>query len=394
MAELSKWQQALLDYTPEVEEEKELSEWQKLLNDYTPSEPKSEPVTTTKEQNFNTNYAPLKPAKSIDKVYDNYNVYEKEYSQFNSKTQDDLKEFTYGKYFNDPEGSPQSINNARDYAMFMMNNEDDQTKKSYKFTPEDNQYTRGHILNMDSGNRAQEAVNLTLANWMSGNELTTEDLELVQKATKGDKAAVQELTWRKSLRSPDELYGGVDQSGKNLYLPTHEERKKSQERLESAFNWLDAQGNLDTYRDEELGWWDSSLGDEGERGLQNMIAAGFGDVLNTIPTLIGAHRKIDPVSWAIKGAFYGAGAGEKYEESIDALDKKLEDIFYDMSVSIKEAAHTGIDAEPATGIYARPPEGWLEHLDPVRWWKVIEESLNTYLGEESPDFDMFKKKKD
>ena len=374
MAELSKWQQALLDYTPEVEEEKELSEWQKLLNDYTPSEPKSEPVTTTKEQNFNTNYAPLKPAKSIDKVYDNYNVYEKEYSQFNSKTQDDLKEFTYGKYFNDPEGSPQSINNARDYAMFMMNNEDDQTKKSYKFTPEDNQYTRGHILNMDSGNRAQEAVNLTLANWMSGNELTTEDLELVQKATKGDKAAVQELTWRKSLRSPDELYGGVDQSGKNLYLPTHEERKKSQERLESAFNWLDAQGNLDTYRDEELGWWDSSLGDEGERGLQNMIAAGFGDVLNTIPTLIGAHRKIDPVSWAIKGAFYGAGAGEKYEESIDALDKKLEDIFYDMSVSIKEAAHTGIDAEPATGIYARPPEGWLEHLDPVRWWKVIAEN--------------------
>ena len=95
MAELSKWQQALLDYTPEVEEEKELSEWQKLLNDYTPSEPKSEPVTTTKEQNFNTNYAPLKPPKSIDKVYDNYNVYEKEYSQFNSKTKDELKQFTY-----------------------------------------------------------------------------------------------------------------------------------------------------------------------------------------------------------------------------------------------------------------------------------------------------------
>jgi len=29
----------------------------------------------------------------------------------------------------------------------------------------------------------------------------------------------------------------------------------------------------------------------------------------------------------------------------------------------------------------------------MRWWKIIEEALNTYLGEESPDFDMFKKKK-
>jgi len=30
----------------------------------------------------------------------------------------------------------------------------------------------------------------------------------------------------------------------------------------------------------------------------------------------------------------------------------------------------------------------------MRWWKVIEEALNTYLGEESPDFDMFKKEED
>ena len=30
----------------------------------------------------------------------------------------------------------------------------------------------------------------------------------------------------------------------------------------------------------------------------------------------------------------------------------------------------------------------------MSWWKVIEEALNTYLGEESPEFDMFKKKED
>ena len=30
----------------------------------------------------------------------------------------------------------------------------------------------------------------------------------------------------------------------------------------------------------------------------------------------------------------------------------------------------------------------------MSWWKVIEEVLETYLGEESPDFDMFKKKED
>jgi len=29
----------------------------------------------------------------------------------------------------------------------------------------------------------------------------------------------------------------------------------------------------------------------------------------------------------------------------------------------------------------------------MKWWKVIEEALYTYLGEESPDFDMFAKKK-
>ena len=29
----------------------------------------------------------------------------------------------------------------------------------------------------------------------------------------------------------------------------------------------------------------------------------------------------------------------------------------------------------------------------MKWWKIIEEALYTYLGEESPDFDMFKKKK-
>ena len=30
----------------------------------------------------------------------------------------------------------------------------------------------------------------------------------------------------------------------------------------------------------------------------------------------------------------------------------------------------------------------------MKWWKVIEKALNTYLGEESPEFDMFKKKED
>ena len=30
----------------------------------------------------------------------------------------------------------------------------------------------------------------------------------------------------------------------------------------------------------------------------------------------------------------------------------------------------------------------------MRWWKVIEEALETYLGEESPDFDMFQKEED
>ena len=29
----------------------------------------------------------------------------------------------------------------------------------------------------------------------------------------------------------------------------------------------------------------------------------------------------------------------------------------------------------------------------MKWWKIIEEALYTYLGEESPDFDMFKKEK-
>ena len=28
----------------------------------------------------------------------------------------------------------------------------------------------------------------------------------------------------------------------------------------------------------------------------------------------------------------------------------------------------------------------------MKWWKIIEEALYTYLGEESPDFDPFKKK--
>jgi len=30
----------------------------------------------------------------------------------------------------------------------------------------------------------------------------------------------------------------------------------------------------------------------------------------------------------------------------------------------------------------------------MRWWKSIEEAIQTYLGNESPDFDMFKKKED
>ena len=30
----------------------------------------------------------------------------------------------------------------------------------------------------------------------------------------------------------------------------------------------------------------------------------------------------------------------------------------------------------------------------MRWWKSIEKALETYLGDESPDFDMFKKKED
>ena len=30
----------------------------------------------------------------------------------------------------------------------------------------------------------------------------------------------------------------------------------------------------------------------------------------------------------------------------------------------------------------------------MRWWKVIEEALDTYLGDESPEFDMFQKKED
>ena len=30
----------------------------------------------------------------------------------------------------------------------------------------------------------------------------------------------------------------------------------------------------------------------------------------------------------------------------------------------------------------------------MRWWKSIDKALETYLGDESPDFDMFKKKED
>lgn len=313
------------------------------------------------------------PLKKPDKTYNNIPAYQEEYKQLHPKTKEHLKDFTVG---NSPDGKPISINSENEYALYMMKNEDDATQSVSKFIPNEGQVLRDKFIKQDTKFRANENLELMVNNMMSGGDITIDDMDLVEKHTNGDENATQQLLYKNSLRPLDEIYSGQTDNGDVYHFPTPQEKQLASQRIKMAMDYM-----------ESIEIEEDSIGDEWERGLQGIIHHA-GSALNSIP---GTFKTMREQSWlyqAEKDIWELAETKAKEEgkefkpgkyliniEEQEKTDREWEEWWYDKSKIVHEWADTIIDAEPATGKYAKPVENFSELLDYRRLMQLAGENL-------------------
>ena len=335
---------------------------------------------------------PIEPPK---KEYDNYNTYLSEYDKLHDKTKESLKSFTYGDDFNSEDGTPQSLNNPREYAMFMMNNEDNINQESSPFITEQGQIARNKIIKQDMATRRQSSVNGLVVDLMSGGELTTDDLELVQKATTGDSNAAFKLEQKKSSRNIHDMLQG----SKYINPERHAQDKINFKKHVDEYNLEE---------DENRRWWNilaedpaafmAEKGDWGAGIPRNLVQQLFGTALNYVPVIHKSLTEQAPLNisinmsedlWKkqqlknadkleqdgdIKGANTLRTKAEKdfKDETLrrkntqESMYKAVEDKFYGMSQSVHKWADEQFPGKEATGTLAKPAEDWMDWMNPLR----------------------------
>ena len=356
--------------------------WLKSLNNY--KKETSSPSWISELDKYKEKYIPTtlydEPLKKPVKTFNNIPTYQEEYKQLHPKTKEYLKNFTVG---NSPDKEPISINNQNEYALYMMKNEDDSTKSVSKFIPNDGQVFRDKLIKEDTQYRANENLELMVNNVMSGGNISLEDLSLVEKHIAGDNNATQQLLYKNSLRSLDEIYSNNTNAGDSFYIPNAQERQLASQRLKMAMDYMDAFGEEPV--DTNLSFIEKEIGDPLDRGAQGLIKFG-GYILNFLPTIAEGFRennlffKIEETQSNIlkakaerEGKEYKPGKFDLDLEALEESDKKLEEYFYEKSKIVSSWADY-IDAKPALGKYAKPAENFIDIFDPFRILQIAGEN--------------------
>jgi len=265
----------------------------------------------------------------------------------------------------------------------MMKNEDDSTKSVSKFIPNDGQVFRDKLIKEDTQYRANENLELMVNNVMSGGNISLEDLSLVEKHIAGDNNATQQLLYKNSLRSLDEIYSNNTNAGDSFYIPNAQERQLASQRLKMAMDYMDAFGEEPV--DTSLSFIEKKIGDPLDRGAQALIKFG-GSMLNFLPSIAEGFRennlffKIEETQSNIlkakaerEGKEYKPGKFDLDLEALEESDKKLEEYFYEKSKIVSSWADY-IDAKPALGKYAKPAENFIDIFDPFRILQIAGEN--------------------
>jgi len=133
---------------------------------------------------------------SEEPKHDNWNTYTDEYKNFHEKTKNRIKESGLETREMRDNNIPRSfINNATDYALFMMNHQDDPAKEAFRNISDKGQGLRSRIHNMNARDHNQDNVTAIANNLMENQELTNDELMVINKAVNGDPIAKNNLVW-------------------------------------------------------------------------------------------------------------------------------------------------------------------------------------------------------
>jgi len=198
--------------TNELSTEEAMAHFKNTKTELSPAVKKArEPKKMSTWGQIKQNIGITSPAKK----YDNYAIYQDEYKDFHEKTKNRLKEngLETRQMRDDAvakglDSGKKLINNATEYAMFMMNNEDDPYKQAMLNNPSDNQHLRTTTLKRNSKDIEQETITQAANHYMEQGVLSNDDLLLINKAVTGDELAKNNLKWLINSRkdSPQSIW--------------------------------------------------------------------------------------------------------------------------------------------------------------------------------------------